>query len=301
MIQSESMRAESLRMRRTCWSTKVAEEKEGLFVGEYLWGLLVLYSELCNISHVCSPHLDDRVFMSAMRSRIIRLLTRPPRLLFPPASARFPLRAALPRPQLTPLHSPLRRWSSSEAPLPDPSRPDLFYHLLPLPLEPDPSQSIPVYALSFLPAPPPSPRSATVLGWLPAVTDTATEDVGAGLNDFVENRAYMTPMYINNVSYQHASSARFRPLLHQALQQALREGADDIWINSAIQLQQGWMHIHGMLQGRMTSSVDLDNYVDSRNVPALGRIGDPDDIIASVLVEDSKVRSFIAAHDAISP
>ena len=51
----------------------------------------------------------------------------------------------------------------------------------------------------------------------------------------------------------------------------------------------------------MTSSVDLDNYVDSRNVPALGRIGDPDDIIASVLVEDSKVRSFIAAHDAISP
>ena len=29
--------------------------------------------------------------------------------------------------------------------------------------------------------------------------------------------------------------------------------------------------------------------VDERNVPALGRIGDPDDIIASVRVEDGKV------------
>lgn len=39
--------------------------------------------------------------------------------------------------------------------------------------------------------------------------------------------------------------ARFRPLLHEAVQQALSEGADDVWTNSAIQLQQGWMHIHG--------------------------------------------------------
>ena len=29
---------------------------------------------------------------------------------------------------------------------------------------------------------------------------------------------------------------------------------------------------------------------DNRNVPALGRIGDPDDILASVLVRDSKAR-----------
>jgi hypothetical protein len=28
---------------------------------------------------------------------------------------------------------------------------------------------------------------------------------------------------------------------------------------------------------------------DDRNIPALGRIGDPDDILASVLVEDGKV------------
>ena len=29
---------------------------------------------------------------------------------------------------------------------------------------------------------------------------------------------------------------------------------------------------------------------DQRNIPALGRIGDPDDIIASVRVEEGKVR-----------
>ncbi|KAG8216038.1 hypothetical protein J3R82DRAFT_8035 [Butyriboletus roseoflavus] len=174
--------------------------------------------------------------MLAMRSGIVRLIrsTRPP----PPKQLRI---------------TPLRRWSSSQAPTADPSRPDLFYHLLPFSREPDHSQSIPIYALSFLPAPPPSPGSATILGWLPAITEAGTEDVDAGLNDFVEN-------------------PRFRPLLHEAVQQALGEGADDIWTNSAIQIQQGWMHIH-----------------DHRNVPALGRIGDPDDIIASVLVQDSKI------------
>ena len=122
-----------------------------------------------------------------MRSRILGLLqlTRP-RLLVPLTAARFNLRPY----RTTPLHPQIRRRFSSKAPLADPSRLDLFYHLLPLPLEPEPSQSIPVYALSFLSAPPPSPRSATILGWLPAVTDAASEDVDAGLNDFVENRVY---------------------------------------------------------------------------------------------------------------
>ncbi|KAG9313809.1 hypothetical protein JVU11DRAFT_6170 [Chiua virens] len=129
---------------------------------------------------------------------------------------------------------------------------DLFYHLLPLPRDPDPSQSIPVYALSFLPSPPSSPRSPTVLGWLPAVTDTANDDVDAGLNDFVENHLSCTKRFSKH-------SGRV---------------STNVWTNSAIQIQQGWMHIH-----------------DYRNVPALGRIGDPDDIIASVLVEDSKILS----------
>jgi len=143
-----------------------------------------------------------------MRSRVVRLIrsTRPHRACLLPA-ARIPLRAVPPvtRPQLriTPLQPQLCRWSSSQAPLADPSRPDLFYHLLPFPRDPDPSQSIPVYALSFLPAPPSSPRSATVLGWLPAVTEAGTGDEDAGLNDFVENRASSPCTHVPNISYQH--------------------------------------------------------------------------------------------------
>ena len=38
----------------------------------------------------------------------------------------------------------------------------------------------------------------------------------------------------------------------------------------------------------------LTSLVDQRNIPALGRIGDPDDIIATVLVENSKVRLQLA-------
>jgi len=34
---------------------------------------------------------------------------------------------------------------------------------------------------------------------------------------------------------------------------------------------------------------------DARNVPSLGRIGDPDDILASVLVQDGKVTSYLSA------
>lgn len=30
--------------------------------------------------------------------------------------------------------------------------------------------------------------------------------------------------------------------------------------------------------------------IDERNIPPLNRVGDPDDIIASVLVDDSRVR-----------
>ncbi|KAI0342322.1 hypothetical protein BDW22DRAFT_1407477 [Trametopsis cervina] len=81
----------------------------------------------------------------------------------------------------------------------------------------------------------------------------ALEGGEAGLNDFKEN-------------------PKFRDVLHEAVESGLRDGVDDIQINGAIQTQEGWMHIH-----------------DSRNVPALGRIGDPDDIIASVRVEEGKI------------
>ncbi|KAJ7704348.1 hypothetical protein B0H17DRAFT_1039333 [Mycena rosella] len=139
--------------------------------------------------------------------------------------------------------------TSSESSFTDPSRPDLHYHLVdpPTPV----SSRLPAFALSFLPSSPLA-SSSTVLGWLPAAT-TGTDD-GAGLNDFKEN-------------------PEFRPLLHEAIQDGLREGVDDIQINGAAQLGEGWMHIH-----------------DDRNIPALGRIGDPDDIIASVLVQAGKIQ-----------
>jgi len=108
--------------------------------------------------------------------------------------------------------------------------------------------------LSFLSSPPPTPDSCTIIGWLPAESSSElSQDQEAGLNDFKEN-------------------AKFRSVLHKAIKDGLTEEVDDIQINGALQLQEGWMHIH-----------------DTRNLPALGRIGDPDDILASVLVQGSKI------------
>ncbi|KAH9854568.1 hypothetical protein C2E23DRAFT_725907 [Lenzites betulinus] len=145
--------------------------------------------------------------------------------------------------------------------LPDPDRPDLFYHLYNAPNAV--SAHGPIFALSFLPEAPPSILSDAVIGWLPA--SGAGEE--AGLNDFVENE-------------------KFRELLHSAIQAALRDGADEVQRNGAIQLGEGWMHIHGM-------SPSCPHIADcpSRNLPALGRIGDPDDIIASVRVENAQINA----------
>ena len=83
-----------------------------------------------------------------------------------------------------------RRRGSSLAATSDPSRPDLFYHLVSVPHPVDPSVSTPAYAVSFLSTPPPSSKSATIIGWLPAIAlGAVTGDVEAGLNDFMENRA----------------------------------------------------------------------------------------------------------------
>ena len=81
-----------------------------------------------------------------------------------------------------------RRRGSSQAPTSDPSRPDLFYHLVSVPHPVDPSVFTPAYAVSFLSTPPPSSKSATIIGWLPAIAqEVSAGDVEAGLNDFVEN------------------------------------------------------------------------------------------------------------------
>lgn len=127
-------------------------------------------------------------------------------------------------------------------------RPDIFFHLLDVPSPISSTKSW--YALSLLSSPPRSPASSTILGWLPP---TSTSDFPGNWHGFKENFG-------------------FRKILHAAVQQGLCQGTDDIQLKGALQLRQGWMHIH-----------------DDRRIPPVGRIGDPDDILATVLVRDSKV------------
>ncbi|KAM6501108.1 hypothetical protein JOM56_004122 [Amanita muscaria] len=131
-----------------------------------------------------------------------------------------------------------------------PTRPDLYYHRIepPTPI----STSAPAFALSFLSTPPQSADANSVIGWVPALPQQGNE---IGLGKFKEN-------------------SKFREILHRAIREGLKEGVDEIQANSAIQLQHGWLHIHGLYE---------------RNLPPLGRIGDPDDIIASVLVENGLI------------
>ena len=93
--------------------------------------------------------------------------------------------------------------------------------------------------------------------------------------------------------------APFLPLLHKALSEGLAEAVDDIQAAGALQLGDGWMHIHGKLRFRDTLQPTFtpslrDRDIDERNVPPLNRIGDPDDILASVRVENGKVDIFLA-------
>ena len=153
---------------------------------------------------------------------------------------------------------PHRHASSVASTSADPDRPDLFYHLFTPPASL--SASAPIFALSFLSAPPTSILSAAVIGWLPAVE-------GAGLNDFVENGAcssafspppppllvalgasvFLSPLTHSSphVRADARHTERFREVLHEAVQTALRDNADDVQRAGAVQLQDGWMHIHG--------------------------------------------------------
>lgn len=83
-----------------------------------------------------------------------------------------------------------------ETSFPDPSRGDLFYHLIqgPTPV----SNNSPAFAVSFLPDLPSHPNSSTVIGWLPGQTIRPAEaeeseqsgqpmEEEAGLHDFKEN------------------------------------------------------------------------------------------------------------------
>lgn len=93
--------------------------------------------------------------------------------------------------------------------------------------------------------------------------------------------------------------------MHKAIREGLEEGVDEIQVNGARQLREGWMHVHGAsLQGH-PHSLSKFGYscthtpLDERNIPPLGRIGDPDDIIASVRVQDGRVSFPVADTDWI--
>ncbi|CAE6429527.1 unnamed protein product [Rhizoctonia solani] len=65
----------------------------------------------------------------------------------------------------------------------------------------------------------------------------------------------------------------FVDLLHDTVKAALIEGVDQELGNDAVQRKEGWLHVH-----------------DYRNFPEMGRVGDPDDILGSVLVQDGKIK-----------
>ncbi|CUA78393.1 hypothetical protein RSOLAG22IIIB_13118 [Rhizoctonia solani] len=65
----------------------------------------------------------------------------------------------------------------------------------------------------------------------------------------------------------------FVDLLHDTVKAALIEGVDQDLENDAVQRKEGWLHVH-----------------DYRNFPEMGRVGDPDDILGSVLVQDGKIK-----------
>jgi len=129
----------------------------------------------------------------------------------------------------------------------------LFYHLLR-------RDNLPVYAVSLLKEAPAAISSKTVLGWLPAAAAAASAESGntveehqAGLYDFVQNDSFID-------------------ILHSSIRNALEKGRDESVRSEAVQRESGWLHIN-----------------DARNIPPIGRIGDPDDIIGSVLVENGQV------------
>jgi hypothetical protein len=91
------------------------------------------------------------------------------------------------------VRQPCRRYTSDSpnsrpSSFSDPSRPDLFYHLLgpPNPLSPN----LPAFAVSFLDEPPPIPNSSTIIGWLPAASEGSGKQA-ASLGDFKENRKHV--------------------------------------------------------------------------------------------------------------
>lgn len=95
------------------------------------------------------------------------------------------------------------------------------------------------------------------MGWLPSVAENKGD---AGLNDFKENRKFLVDCGEEacKLIVLWWGLAEFRPIMHRAIQDALRKDLDDIQRNGALQLQNGWMHIHGEPHLLSHQAIDTD-------------------------------------------
>ncbi|KIJ47496.1 hypothetical protein M422DRAFT_163965 [Sphaerobolus stellatus SS14] len=145
-----------------------------------------------------------------------------------------------------------RTYSTTESPpttIQDPQKPSIYYHVL---SAPNPlSNELPAYAVSMLDQPPKDAYSPAIMGWLVAASPETDQE--AGIGDFKGND-------------------KFLEVLHDVVRTVADERSDERLLAEAIQLGVGWMHIN-----------------DDRNLPELGRISSPDDIIGSVRVEDGVI------------
>lgn len=171
---------------------------------------------LCTVAHarrVLSPRTEHRI-----NTRTACLSTFAPCRPVPPKAHRHIIRphtlstATSSKHLSRPFSSSHHLLNDSHPPppttsFPDPTRPDLFYHLVFLertsitnsPFSSDvDAGDIPVFAVSLLERPPPFAGSSTVLGWLPAEGGAEGEEGGegeveggVGLNDFTENREFL--------------------------------------------------------------------------------------------------------------
>lgn len=174
-----------------------------------------------------------------------------------------------------------RPYSSSSSPPAADNDDPLHYH----PLPPSNPRRL---ALSFLPSPPPSAESHTIVGFLPLPSAPGAR--GPTLADFVPNDA-------------------FRALLHSAVKQGI-EQADERIVAEAQGRGEGWINLTGaspQTDGHPAprsspgcSSLRADALArppfpsrpmaDDRNPGLPGRVGDADDLIGSFYVRGGQVR-----------
>jgi hypothetical protein len=190
----------------------------------------------------------------------------------------------------------------------DPSRKGLFYHLVPPPTPL--SDTRPVFAVSLLADPPPFSESSTVLGWLPA--ETPGEDHEAGLNDFVQNRAYAVSIFRTRLTRRSFMPSSLLASPSRGDIERTRGGRRRYPGFGCAATRRGLDAYTWYASALLPRAERITNFVscnqDDRNLPPLNRIGDPDDILASVRVQGGKVRlssiilvSLCLARSSISP